>query len=79
MILQEWIPQKRITGKIKGEKFEDFVTGTLLYFDDNYFGMGDFRTSSHPVTNKVDHRKACSLIRASNTELDLATITNYID
>lgn len=79
MILQQWIPQKRIKGEIKGEKFEDFVTGTLLYFDDNYYGMGDFRTSSHPVTNKVDHRKACSLIRADNKDLDVSTIKNYIN
>lgn len=79
MILQKWIPQKRILGEIGKEKFEDFVTGTLLFFDDNYFGMGDFRTSSHPVTNKGDHRKACSLIRAKEKALNLLEIKNYID
>ncbi|WP_299064593.1 hypothetical protein [uncultured Polaribacter sp.] len=79
MILQKWIPQKTITGNISEENFEDFVTGTLLFFDDNYFGMGDFRTSSHPVTNKVDHRKASSLILASNTLLDTVAINNFID
>ena len=62
MTLQKWIPQKTIKGRIKQKEYEDFVTGTLLFFDDNYFGYGDFRTSSHPVTNKVDHRKAAGLI-----------------
>ncbi|MCH3881560.1 MULTISPECIES: hypothetical protein [Tenacibaculum] len=78
MILQKWVPQKRILGEIGSEKFEDFITGTLLFFDNNYFGMGDFRTSSHPVTNIVDHRKACSLIR-SEEKKDLPTIKNYIN
>jgi hypothetical protein len=79
MILQKWVPQKRILGEIGKEKFEDFVTGTLLFFDNNYFGMGDFRTSSHPVTNKGDHRKACSLIRAKDEALNILEIKNYID
>lgn len=78
MILQEWIPQKKIKGYIGGIEYEDFVTGTLLFFDDNYFGMGDFRTSSFPVTNKVDHRKATSLIRASNEKMEYPKFLNYI-
>ncbi|WP_139957475.1 hypothetical protein [Flavicella sediminum] len=78
-ILQEWIPQKKILGNIGTEKYEDYVTGTLLFFDDNYFGFGDFRTSSFPVTNKGDHRKACSLISADDTKIDVTKITNYIN
>lgn len=62
MILQQWIPQEKVNGTINGEQFRDFVTGTLLYFDDKFFGFGDFRTSSHPVINIVDHRKYCSLL-----------------
>lgn len=76
MILQEWIPQTKIKGNIGNEHFEDYVTGTLLFFDDNYFGFGDFRTSSHPVTNKVDHRKVSSLISSNNQIPE--NITNFI-
>ncbi len=79
LILQEWIGQKTIKGKIGEENFDDYVTGTLLFFDDNFFGFGDFRTSSFPVTNKGDHRKASSLIRADESPLDESTITNYIN
>ncbi len=77
LVLQKWIPQKRIFGKIKEEKFEDYVTGTLLFFDDNYYGFGDFRTSSHPVTNKVDHRKLTSLIITNDCRPE--KIINYIN
>ena len=77
MTLQKWIPQKTIKGKIGKEEFEDFVTGTLLFFDDNYFGYGDFRTSSHPVTNKVDHRKVAGLILDETIESSDG-IENYI-
>jgi len=76
MILQQWIPQKRIYGTIKGDQFHDYLTGTLLFFDNNYFGFGDFRTSSFPVTNKVDHRKFSSIILKEDS--DLITPTNYI-
>lgn len=62
MVLQEWIDTDTIQGTIGEEKFEDYITGTIIYFDDHYFGLGDFRTSSFPVTNKTDHRKACTLI-----------------
>lgn len=61
-VLQEWVDQTPIHGEINGIEYEDFVTGTLLFFDDNFFGFGDFRTSSYPVTNVKDHRKASSLV-----------------
>ena len=77
MTLQKWIPQKTIKGRIQKEEFEDFVTGTLLFFDDNYFGYGDFRTSSHPVTNKVDHRKVAGLILDEKIE-KIRGVENYI-
>lgn len=76
MVLQQWIPQKRVHGTIKGEPFHDYLTGTLLFFDDNYFGFGDFRSSSFPVTNKVDHRKFSSVILQEDSNLLKAT--NYI-
>lgn len=79
LILQEWITQTKIKGTIDDDVYEDYITGTLLFFDDNYFGFGDFRTSSFPVTNQGDHRKACSIIRANNKSIDLSKITNYIN
>ncbi len=78
MVLQEWIPQQRMQGKVNGKPHSDYVTGTLLFFDDNYFGFGDFRTSSFPVTNKVDHRKMSSLILAEGSELLEQQFQNYI-
>lgn len=70
-VLQRWIPQSKIKGKIKEEYYEDYITGTLMYFDDNFFGFGDFRTSSYPITNKVDHRKMTYLvIKDSDIKVD---------
>ncbi len=62
LVLQQWIEQRLISGSVGGVEYEDYIVGTLLFFDNHYFGMGDFRTSSHPVTNKTDHRKMSSLI-----------------
>lgn len=56
-VIQRWIEQPRFAGAVNGEPFNDYVTGTLLFFDDNYFGPGLFRTSSFPVTNITDDRK----------------------
>ncbi|MEQ9304904.1 MAG: hypothetical protein RJQ14_13430, partial [Marinoscillum sp.] len=61
-VFQEWVPQRKFKGKIDKAVFEDYITGTLMFFNDRYFGLGEFRTSSFPITNKVDHRKASSLI-----------------
>jgi len=62
VMLQQWVPQQLVYGTVSGERFEDYVTGTLLYINDCYLGFGDFRTSSFPVINVVDHRKMCTLI-----------------
>lgn len=56
-VIQRWIKQARFEGTVNGKPFNDYVTGTLLFFDDNYFGPGIFRTSSFPVTNITDDRK----------------------
>jgi len=56
-VVQQWIEQMRFDGTVNGKEYSDFVTGTLLFFDDNYFGPGFFRTSSFPVTNVTDDRK----------------------
>lgn len=57
-ILQEWVPQTRERGHVHGVSHDDYLAGTLLFADRSYFGPGVFRTSSHPVTNVVDDRKA---------------------
>ena len=62
LVLQEWVGQNTIKGKIKEKHYNDYVTGTFLFFDDAYFGLGPFRTSSMKVANQIDHRKASSLI-----------------
>ena len=38
-ILQEWVPQRRFKGTVSGVEFDDYLTGTLMYFDDAYFGL----------------------------------------
>lgn len=66
LVLQRWIPQRKVEGTVAGEKVSDYITGTALFFNDRYFGLGDFRTSSFPVTNVVDHRKRFSLVLAED-------------
>lgn len=61
-ILQEWVPQKTVHGTVKGAEHNDYLTGTLLYFDQRCFGLGLFRTSSHIVANKVDNRNIFPLV-----------------
>lgn len=77
-VLQEWIPQQTISGTINGTLYEDYLVGTLLFFDDNFFGYGDFRTSSFPVTNVVDHRKASNLVLKNEKNLALYAFQNII-
>jgi hypothetical protein len=79
LILQRWINQTKVSGNIGEYHYEDFVTGTLLFFDEHYFGFGDFRTSSFPVTNVVDHRKACSLILNHDEKTEALLNYNYIN
>jgi hypothetical protein len=78
LVLQRWVKQTTIEGTIGTEEFNDFITGTLLFFDNQYFGFGDFRTSSHPVTNVKDHRKASSLILESDENLNQFSSYNFI-
>lgn len=61
MILQPFITQPRFKGQIGTLDFNDYVVGTMLFFDNHYFGLGLFRASSHPVTNVIDDRKVMHL------------------
>lgn len=62
MVLQEYVPQRRFRGTIGGQAYRDYAAGTLLFFEEGYFGPGLFRASSYPVTNKVDDRKIAPLV-----------------
>jgi len=61
MILQPFVKQKKFNGKIGTKIYNDYVVGTMLFFEDYYFGLGLFRASSHPVSNVVDDRKVMHL------------------
>ena len=51
-----------------GKHYDEYVCGMMLCIDDRYFDSGMFRTSSAPVTNKVDDRKMC-VIHSDDAEL----------
>jgi hypothetical protein len=59
MVLQPYINQKRINSSIGDRRYSDYVTGTMLCFDNRFFGAGIFRTSSFEITNRIDDRKMC--------------------
>jgi hypothetical protein len=62
MVLQPFISSWKYKGFVKDQSHEDYVTGILLFLNDEFFGPGVFRSSSHPVTNVVDDRKLFPLI-----------------
>ena len=66
MILQPFVKQKRVSSSIGDNRYNDYVVGTLLCFDDHFFGPGIFRTSSHEITNRIDDRKMAPCIIDSN-------------
>lgn len=55
-ILQQWVPQRLWDGTVKGKVYSDYVTGTLMFFDEHYFGQGPIRTSGHPVRSRTNNR-----------------------
>ncbi|MBE6254650.1 MAG: hypothetical protein E7105_03950 [Prevotella sp.] len=58
-ILQPFIRQRTYPCEWEGNRYDEYVCGMMLCMDDRYFDSGMFRTSSAPVTNKVDDRKMC--------------------
>lgn len=70
MILQPYIEQRKIHGYVGKEERKDFAVGTLLYFNDHFFGPGLYRTSSYPISNITDNRKAAMLISKSTQDID---------
>ncbi len=67
MVLQPYISQKRIQSKIGNQTYHDFVVGTLLCFDDHFFGTGIFRASSFEIINRGDDRKMAPWITDNYT------------
>ena len=61
-ILQKWVPQLKFNGNVGEVEHNDHLTGTLLYFDESYFGLGLFRASSHIIANKVDNRNIFPMV-----------------
>lgn len=70
-VLQPFISQNTFEGHVNGKPYKDYFVGTLLFFDNQYFGPGFVRASSHPITNVVDDRKVMS-ISIKKDEQDLA-------
>lgn len=63
-VLQRYVPQRRFNGTVGEEiRKNDYVVGTLLFFNDKFYGPGLFRASSHPVTNLGDDRKICLVMK----------------
>ncbi len=67
-ILQPFIYQRTYPCVWEGKHYDEYVCGMMLCMDDRYFDSGMFRTSSAPVTNKVDDRKMC-VIHSDDDEL----------
>ena len=67
-ILQPFIKQRTYPCEWEGKHYDDYVCGMMLCMDDRYFDSGMIRTSSAPVTNKVDDRKK-SVIHSDDEKL----------
>lgn len=67
-ILQPFIKQRTYPCEWEGKLYDEYICGMMLCMDDRYFDSGMFRTSSAPVTNKVDDRKM-SAIHSDNEKL----------
>jgi len=62
MVLQPMVRQRRFVGKVGDEVRDDYVAGTLLYFNREFFGPGIYRASSFIVTNQGDDRKLAQVV-----------------
>ena len=62
MVLQPMIHQRQFTGRVGAEARNDYAAGTLLYFNQEFFGPGMYRSSSLPVSGFRDFRKIGQLV-----------------
>jgi len=72
VVFQPYLEQRRFNGTVGIEtRTNDYVSGTLLFFEDEFYGPGLFRASSHPVINQGDDRKiATTVLSINQQELD---------
>lgn len=56
-ILQPFVDQRHYRLVWEGNEYEEYICGMMLCLDDRYYDSGLVRSSSAPVTNKVDDRK----------------------
>ncbi len=69
-VLQEFITQKQFAGSISGKERLDFITGTLLFINQEFFGPGFIRTHTTPVTKGTgDFKKIAPLISDSENRI----------
>jgi hypothetical protein len=66
MVLQPMVRQRRFEGFVGKEPRRDYAAGTLLYFNDEWFGPGLFRTSTLPVSGLGDYRKIAALVASAD-------------
>lgn len=57
MILQPMLEQRTYPLTWEGTDYDEYICCCMLTVDEDYYGNGMVRTSSAPVTNKVDDRK----------------------
>ena len=67
-VLQPFIQQRTYPCVWEGRHYDEYICGMMLCMDDRYFDSGMIRTSSAPVTNKVDLRNFC-VIHSDDEEL----------
>lgn len=65
-ILQPFIRQRTFPQVWEGQHFDEYICGMMLCIDDRYYDSGMVRTSSAPVTNKIDDRKMCVVHSSDN-------------
>ena len=75
LILQRWQRCAQVRGRIEAVEYTDFACGTLLYWGHDFLGPGMVRTSSWPVTNIVDDRKAACFVVNNSDKQSLPDLT----
>ena len=69
MILQPFMQQRTFKTHWEGNDYTEYAVGTILSFDEHYFGPGLFRASSFVVTNQGDDRKFAPVITDESEKL----------
>lgn len=74
-ILQPMMEQRRFNGQVGEEiRTDNCLTGTLLYFDDQYFGPAMYRASSAVVCFQGDDRRVPSVVAEREERYEDITI-----